>query len=209
MVQIPSYWNTIDAMPDTAFPNKFLTRVAVDHSRADMNLGPAATAQVDSVAVRTRAGESLRVLLTGGSRTGKTMLAEVLAAETRRLLYRVELSGVVSKYIGETEKNLDRVFNAATDARAILLFDEADALFGRRSAVRDDRYANLDTGNLLERMEAFMGLAVLTTNLRNDLDNAFLKRLHVVIDVPPPVRRKRLTFWRRVLAWLRTGPTAP
>ena len=98
---------------------------------------------------------------------------------------------------------------AATDARAILLFDEADALFGRRSAVRDDRYANLDTGNLLERMEAFMGLAVLTTNLRNDLDNAFLKRLHVVIDVPPPVRRKRLTFWRRVLAWLRTGPTAP
>ena len=115
-------------------------------------------------------------------------------------LYRIDLSSVVSKYIGETEKNLRRVFDAAEDSGAVLLFDEADALFGKRSEVKDshDRYANIEVSYLLQRMEAYRGLAILTTNLKTALDPAFLRRLRFVVQFPFPDAPQRAEIWRRV-----------
>jgi SpoVK/Ycf46/Vps4 family AAA+-type ATPase len=128
------------------------------------------------------------------------MAAEVLARELRLELYRVDLSAVVSKYIGETEKNLKGVFDAAEEGGVLLLFDEADALFGKRSEVRDshDRYANIEVGYLLQRMEAYEGLAILTTNLRSSLDAAFQRRLRIVVNFPFPDAVQREAIWRNV-----------
>ena len=141
-----------------------------------------------------------RLLFAGPSGTGKTMAAEVLANELRLDLYRIDLSQVVSKYIGETEKNLRRLFDAAEGGGAILLFDEADALFGKRSEVKDshDRYANIEVSYLLQRMEAYRGLAILTTNMKNALDTAFLRRLRFVVQFPFPDAAQRAEIWRRV-----------
>jgi ATPase family associated with various cellular activities (AAA) len=152
-------------------------------------------------------GEQLRrspgvsVLFTGPSGTGKTLAAEVLAADLQLDLYRVDLSQLVSKYIGETEKNLSAVFDAAELSGAILLFDEADALFGKRTAVRDshDRYANIEVSYLLQRMESYRGLAILTTNQRTALDQAFLRRLRFVVTFPFPDEAHRAGIWARVL----------
>jgi len=154
------------------------------------------------------AGLGVSALFVGGSGTGKTMAAEVLATELDLGLYRVDLSGVVSKYIGETEKNLGRVFDAAEASGAILLFDEADALFGKRSEVRDshDRYANIEVSYLLQRMEAYGGLAILTTNLADALDPAFLRRLQFVVRFPFPDAAQRAELWRK--AFPRPTPTA-
>ena len=126
----------------------------------------------------SRRGLGISALFAGPSGTGKTLAAEVLAGALALDLYRIDLSQVVSKYIGETEKNLRRIFEAAGDSGAVLLFDEADALFGRRSEVRDshDRYANVEISYLLQAMESYRGLAVLTTNMRSALDPAFLRR---------------------------------
>ena len=145
-------------------------------------------------------GLGISALFAGASGTGKTMAAEVLAAELRLDLYRIDLSQVVSKYIGETEKNLRRVFDAADASGAILLFDEADALFGKRSEVKDshDRYANIEVSYLLQRMEAYHGLAILTTNMRNALDPAFLRRLRFVVQFPFPDAEQRAEIWRRI-----------
>jgi hypothetical protein len=145
-------------------------------------------------------GLGISALFSGVSGTGKTMAAEVLAGELRLDLYRIDLSAVVSKYIGETEKNLKRVFDAAEEGGAILLFDEADALFGKRSEVKDshDRYANIEVSYLLQRMEAYRGLAILTTNLKSALDTAFLRRLRFLIDFPFPDARARAEIWRRI-----------
>jgi hypothetical protein len=145
-------------------------------------------------------GLGINALFAGPSGTGKTMAAEVLANELRLDLYRIDLSSVVSKYIGETEKNLRRVFDAAEEGGAILLFDEADALFGRRSEVKDshDRYANIEVSYLLQRMEAYRGLAILTTNLRSALDPAFLRRLRFVVLFPFPDAAQRAEIWRRI-----------
>ena len=128
------------------------------------------------------------------------MAAEVLAGELRLDLYRIDLSSVVSKYIGETEKNLRRVFDAAEEGGAILLFDEADALFGKRSEVKDshDRYANIEVSYLLQRMEAYRGLAILTTNLKNALDPAFLRRLRFIVPFPFPDATQRAEIWRHI-----------
>ncbi len=130
----------------------------------------------------------MAALFAGPSGTGKTFAAEVLAADLRLDLHRVDLSQVVSKYIGETEKNLRRIFDAAEAGGAVLLFDEADALFGKRSEVKDshDRYANIEVSYLLQRMEAYRGLAILTTNLKSALDSAFLRRLRFVVQFPFP-----------------------
>jgi ATPase family protein associated with various cellular activities (AAA)/winged helix domain-containing protein len=138
-------------------------------------------------------------LFAGPSGTGKTMAAEVLAADLRLDLFRVDLSRLVSKYIGETEKNVRRVFDAAERGAAILLFDEADALFGRRGEVRDgaDRYANLEVAYLLQRMESYRGLAILTTNLERSLDPAFVRRLRFVVRFPLPGAAERATLFRR------------
>lgn len=145
-------------------------------------------------------GLGISALFAGASGTGKTMAAEVLAGDLQLDLYRIDLSQVVSKYIGETEKNLRRVFEAAEEGGAILLFDEADALFGKRSEVKDshDRYANIEVSYLLQQMEAYRGLAILTTNLKNSVDSAFLRRLRFVIQFPFPDSGQRAQIWQRI-----------
>ncbi|WP_434148593.1 ATP-binding protein [Methylocaldum gracile subsp. desertum] len=145
-------------------------------------------------------GLGISALFAGESGTGKTMAAEVLANELHLDLYRIDLSSVVSKYIGETEKNLRRVFDAAEDSGAILLFDEADALFGKRSEVKDshDRYANIEVSYLLQRMEAYRGLAILTTNQKAALDTAFQRRLRFVVQFPFPDAAEREAIWRGI-----------
>jgi ATP-dependent 26S proteasome regulatory subunit len=145
-------------------------------------------------------GLGISALFAGTSGTGKTMAAEVLANELRLDLYRIDLSAVVSKYIGETEKNLRRVFDAAEQGGAILLFDEADALFGKRTEVKDshDRYANIEVSYLLQRMEAYRGLAILTTNRKESIDNAFLRRIRFVVQFPFPDAALRAEIWRRI-----------
>ena len=132
--------------------------------------------------------QGLKVLFAGESGTGKTMAAQVLAAELGLDLYRVDLATVVSKYIGETEKNLERIFTAADGSNAILFFDEADALFGKRSEVSDahDRYANIEVAYLLQRMEAYPGAVILATNFQRNIDDAFVRRLDFVVDFPFP-----------------------
>jgi SpoVK/Ycf46/Vps4 family AAA+-type ATPase len=143
----------------------------------------------------------LSALFTGPPGTGKTMAAEVIAAELDLPLYRIDLSQVVNKYIGETEKNLRRLFDAADVSDVILFFDEADALFGKRTEVKDahDRYANLEISYLLERMERFKGLAILATNRKQDLDEAFLRRLRFVIDFPLPGEEERRRIWPQMI----------
>ena len=151
-------------------------------------------------------GAGVTALFAGPSGTGKSLAAEVIAGELDVDLYRVDLSQVVSKYIGETEKNLRRVFAAAERGGAVLVFDEADALFGKRSEVKDshDRYANIEVSYLLQRMEAYQGLAVLTTNLRSAIDQAFVRRLGFIVTFPFPDAAQREQLWRRAF-----GPGVP
>ncbi|MBP0021860.1 MAG: ATP-binding protein [Cyanobacteria bacterium SBLK] len=147
-----------------------------------------------------RRGLGISALFAGASGTGKTMAAEAIAKEFRLDLYRIDLSAVVSKYIGETEKNLRRIFDAAEAGGAVLLFDEADALFGKRTSVKDshDRHANIEVSYLLQRMEAYQGLAVLTTNLKDSLDRAFLRRIRFILNFPFPKANARREIWRRI-----------
>lgn len=145
-------------------------------------------------------GLGLSALFAGPSGTGKTLAAEVLANELRLDLYKIDLSQVVSKYIGETEKNLARVFDSAEAGGAILLFDEADALFGKRGEVKDshDRYANIEVSYLLQRMEAYRGLAILTTNMKQALDTAFLRRLRFIVNFRFPDAEQRVLIWQHI-----------
>ena len=151
-------------------------------------------------AAKDERGLGISVLFSGESGTGKTMAAEVLAHELKLDLYRIDLASMVSKYIGETEKNLRRVFDAAEDGGAILLFDEADALFGKRSTVRDshDRYANIEVSYLLQRMESYRGVAILTTNFKSSLDPAFERRLRFTLQFPFPDQAQRERIWRGI-----------
>ncbi|BAZ16715.1 ATPase central domain-containing protein [Calothrix sp. NIES-4071] len=151
-------------------------------------------------AAKNARGLGISALFAGTSGTGKTLAAEVLAAELRLDVYRIDLSSVVSKYIGETEKNLRQVFDAAEEGGVILLFDEADALFGKRSDVKDshDRHANIEVSYLLQRMECYPGLAILTTNLKSSLDTAFLRRIRFVVQFPFPDTAQRAEIWRRI-----------
>ena len=146
----------------------------------------------------TSQGKGITALFAGPPGTGKTMAAEVIAGDLGVDLYKIDLSSVVSKYIGETEKNLERIFTAALQANACLLFDEADAIFGKRSEVRDshDRYANLEVSYLLQRMEEYDGLAILTTNRRDHLDDAFTRRLQFIVEFPLPTEAERLRIWQ-------------
>ncbi|WP_327713416.1 ATP-binding protein [Streptomyces sp. NBC_00464] len=183
----------------------------------DLVLPPSTRHQLSDLALRARhreqvlgrwrmrpgggRGRGIVALFAGESGTGKTMSAEVVAADLGMELYVVDLSSVVDKYIGETEKNLERIFVEASDVNAVLLFDEADAVFGKRSQVKDaqDRHANVESAYLLQRIESFDGIAVLTTNLRANLDEAFTRRLDVVADFPVPDAQQRLALWERCL----------
>ncbi|MFF8873238.1 AAA family ATPase [Streptomyces massasporeus] len=189
-------------------------RVKTVHGWDDIVLPPDCAAQLTEVCARVAHGglvmddwgfartlvhgRGVSALFTGPPGTGKTMAAEVIAHELGLELARIDLATVVSKYIGETEKNLDRVFTAAADTDAVLLFDEADALFGKRSEVREahDRYANIEVAHLLQRMERYEGLVVLTSNLRRNLDEAFTRRLQFIVEFPFPGRADRERIWR-------------
>jgi hypothetical protein len=153
--------------------------------------------------------QGLKALFAGESGTGKTMAAQVLGKELGLEIYRVDLATIVSKYIGETEKNLDRIFGAADGSNAILFFDEADALFGKRSEVSDshDRYANIEVAYLLQKMEGYAGAVILATNYRRNIDDAFLRRLDFVIDFPFPEAEDRVRIWKKLLP--PEAPVAP
>ena len=188
----------------------------------DLVLPPAVTGQLRELAARARhrdqvltdwrmrpgggRGRGITALFAGDSGTGKTMSAEVIAGELGLDLYTIDLATVVDKYVGETEKNLERIFTEAGGVNAVLLFDEADAVFGKRSEVRDahDRYANIESAYLLQRMESFDGLAVLATNLRANIDDAFTRRLDAIVDFPVPDSDLRRTLWDQCL-----GPAVP
>lgn len=154
-------------------------------------------------------GKGLCVLFAGPSGTGKTMAADIIAGELGLDLYKIDLSTVVSKYIGETEKNLSRIFDEAETSNAILFFDEADALFGKRSEVKDshDRYANIETGYLLQRMEEHEGMVVLASNFRKNMDEAFVRRLHFTVEFPLPTEEDRRRIWESV--WPEAMPRDP
>ena len=150
---------------------------------------------------RSPLGRGLTCLFSGSPGTGKTFAAQCIANELGLNLYRIDLSQVVSKYIGETEKALATVFDEAEAGHGVLLFDEADALFGRRSEVKDahDRYANIEVGYLLQRLEAFDGIAILATNLRSNLDPAFVRRMRFLLDFPMPDVAMRRQLWDQSL----------
>jgi ATPase family associated with various cellular activities (AAA) len=154
-------------------------------------------------------GKGLNVLFAGPPGTGKTMAPDVLAGELGLDLYKIDLSGVVSKYVGETEKNLARIFDEARTSNAILFFDEADALFGKRTQVRDahDRYANVEISYLLQKMDEYEGVVVLATNLRKNMDEAFVRRLHFAVDFPLPGLDDRRRIWERI--WPDATPRDP
>jgi SpoVK/Ycf46/Vps4 family AAA+-type ATPase len=143
-------------------------------------------------------GKGLSVLFAGPSGTGKTMAAEIMARELQLDLYKIDLSGVVSKYIGETEKNLARIFQEAESSNAILFFDEADALFGKRTKISDahDRYANIETSYLLQKMEEYEGVVILATNLRENMDEAFTRRMRFIVEFPFPDAASRQQMWQ-------------
>ena len=196
----------IDTTAERIRPTRSWEDLVLDDDRAD---------QVREVARRCRHRETVFekwgfspdpsvgvvALFAGPSGTGKTLAAEVVAADLGIDLYKVDLANLVSKYIGETEKNLSRVFDAAEAADVALFFDEADALMGKRSAVSDahDRYANIEVAYLLQRLERYEGLAVLATNLANNIDPAFVRRFHVVVEFPMPGPPERRRIWERCL----------
>ena len=154
-------------------------------------------------------GKGLQLLFSGPPGTGKTMAADVLANEFEMSLYKIDLSTVVSKYIGETEKNLSEIFHEGETSNAILFFDEADALFGKRSEVKDahDRHANIEVGYLLQRMEQYSGIVILATNFRRNMDDAFTRRLHYCVDFPLPGKPERLRIWQKI--WPKDTPRSP
>ena len=199
-------------------PGELFTALPCPYAWNDIVLAPGVRRQLEELTAQARLGNEvlegwgfgrlcrmgrgLSVLFAGPSGTGKTMAAQVVARELGRELYRVDLAGVVNKYIGETEKRLKLVFESCERSAVVLFFDEADALFGQRTQVKDahDRYANIQIDYLLQRMEQFDGVAILATNRKNDLDSAFVRRLRFIVDFLPPGPQERLALWRIALA---------
>jgi SpoVK/Ycf46/Vps4 family AAA+-type ATPase len=193
---------------------KLAARVRQAHTWNDLVLPPTTVRQIKEIAAAVRfrhqvysdwgfdqrliSGRGLKVLFSGSAGTGKTMTAGIIARDLGLDLYKIDLSGIVSKYIGETEKNLDRIFRAAESGNAILFFDEADALFGKRSEVKDahDRYANIEVAYLLQKMDDHDGVVVLASNLSRNLDEAFSRRMHYVVEFPLPNAEYREQLWR-------------
>ncbi|HKP51308.1 MAG TPA: AAA family ATPase [Chloroflexia bacterium] len=212
-LQVSELLEAARAQSDTGL-GKLAVKVATPHSWDDVVLPPATLRQAHEVASaiqhhhlvysqwgfsrRVASGRGLKVLFAGASGTGKTMTAGVIARSLGLDLYKIDLSGVVSKYIGETEKNLDRIFEAAHNGNAILFFDEADALFGKRSEVKDahDRYANIEVSYLLQKLEEHEGAVILASNLSHHIDRAFSRRMHYVVEFPMPDETQREDLWR-------------
>ncbi len=160
------------------------------------------------ISARIKRGLGITAVFAGESGTGKTLAAEALASELRLDLYRIDLSAVVDKYVGETEKNLRRLFDGAEDGGVLLFFDEADALFGKRTEVKEshDRYANIEINYLLQRIETYHGLVVLATNAKSSMDPAFLRRLRFVVTFPFPGADERHRIWELTIPEARRGP---
>lgn len=194
--------------PASLFPGVSLEKLSLgDKSFADIGLPSNTVNRLDelshqvlkaSKADPARGRKGARALFTGSSGTGKTLAAKILAAELGMDIYRVDLAAITSKYIGETEKNLQQLLSRAEELDAVLLFDEADALFGKRTGIEDahDRYANIETDSLLARLESYTGVVILTTNNQDNIDNAFVRRMDLVIDfdrsrVQPRYNRKK------------------
>ena len=198
-VEPQATWDDIVLPPDALAQLRELCERVDHHNRVFNDWG---------FARKLSRGRGATALFSGGSGTGKTMAAEVIANALGLDLYKIDLSRVVNKYIGETEKNLDRIFCAAEDANAILFFDEADALFGKRSEVHDshDRYANLEISYLLQKMEHYEGIAILATNLRQNLDDAFVRRLAFTVHFPFPDEADRQRIWSGI--WPAAAPLA-
>jgi SpoVK/Ycf46/Vps4 family AAA+-type ATPase len=193
-------------------------RIHPDVAWEDLVLAPATATSLRELSARARRrsqvlddwgmrpgggrGRGITVLFAGDSGTGKTMSAEVVSGDLGLDLYTVNLATVVDKYVGETEKNLERIFTEADGVNAVLLFDEADAIFGKRSEVKDanDRYANIEVAYLLQRMETFDGIAILATNLRANVDDAFARRLDLIVDFPTPEVDMRRALWDKCLS---------
>ncbi len=199
-------------MNDLPFPTR---EISTEKEWDDLVLSPDVLVQIEDIRNWVEHNERLhqdpevkkdlepgyRVLLCGPSGTGKTLTATLLGRYARRPVYRIDLSTVMSKYIGETEKNLSRLFDKASQEQWVLFFDEADALFGKRTEVRDahDRYANLEVSYLLQRVEVFDGLVILSSNLESNMDEAFVRRFDAVVRFPFPSEPERTELWRRNL----------
>jgi len=173
-------------------------QLALLHEIIDTVRGRPQVLDVWGLGAKLTSSRGITVLFSGPPGTGKTMSAQIIAGALGLDIYRIDLSTIVSKYIGETEKNIERIFREAEQSNAILFFDEADALFGKRSQVRDshDRYANIEVSYLLQRMEAYDGITILATNLRGNLDDAFTRRLQFAVSFPFPESEDRLLIWQ-------------
>ncbi len=190
---VPSYeWRDLVLPPDRLEVLQDMARYVRHHARVFDDWG---------FRSKLSLGRGLTALFVGASGTGKTMAAEVLAGDLGKALYKIDISAMVSKYIGETEKNLARVFAEAESSNALLFFDEADALFGKRTEVRDahDRYANVGTAFLLQRIEEYDGIVILATNLQKNMDDAFVRRLRYIVEFPQPGAVDRLRIWHSIL----------
>ena len=183
----------------------FLQRITISKTWDDLSVGKETLSELKAIAAQVQSGKGGIALFTGSSGTGKTMAASLLAQEFGFDLYRVDLASIASKYIGETEKNLSGLFERSQALNAVLLFDEADALFGKRSEVKDshDRYANLDVNFLLKRIEDYSGLVILVSNLSSEFDDAFIKRMTWATVFTKPEPTPRLSWRGKLLRWLR------
>ena len=183
----------------------FLKPLVLIQAINEKRFSPDVLRQLKSIASQFQNKKGHIVLFTGESTSGNTFTANYLANYLDRSVFRIDLSALVSKYIGETEKNLLQVFEDADSQDAILLFDEADSLFGKRTEVSTahDRYANLDSSYLLERIEVYPGLVILATNHRENVDDTLLHIVNWQVDLNSPVPPPRLSLWRRILDWVR------
>ncbi len=183
------------------FPAKLIT---TELRWKDLVLDSQTLEQINVLASQLKHHKAHRALFYGPRGTGKSLAAALLGKSNAMEVYRIDLSMVVSKYIGETEKNLDRLFSRAEDKGWILFFEEADALFGKRTNVRDahDKYANQEAAYLLQRIEEYPGLIILATNVKDNLDPAFLRRLQFIVDFPRPTAEQRLQLWKKSLGTL-------
>ena len=183
----------------------FLQRMTTSKTWNDLSVGEETLSELKAIAAQVQSGRGGIALFTGSSGTGKTMAAGILAQEFERELYRVDLGLIVSKYIGETEKNLSGLLERSQTLDVVLLFDEADALFGKRSEVKDahDRYANFDVDFLLKKIEDYSGLVILVSNLHSAFDDAFIRRMTWATVFTKPQPKPRLSWWTKLLRWLR------